>query len=61
MSSPSISTRPEVGCSKPGDHPQRRRLAAAAGAEQREELPLGELEVELANGDDVVEVLADLF
>ena len=41
-----------------GDHPQRRRLAAAGRAEQGEELALRDLEVELAHRDEVAELLA---
>ena len=41
-----------------GDHPQGRRLAAAARAEQGEELPLADVQVEIAHRDQVAEVLA---
>ena len=43
-----------------GDHPQRRRLAAAARAEQREELALADREAELVDGGEVAEALGDL-
>ena len=46
-SSPSIRTSPGGRLLEPGDHPQRRRLAAARGAEQGEELAAGDLEVHL--------------
>ena len=39
------------------DHAQRRRLAAARGAEHREELALVDLEGDVVDGDDVVEAL----
>jgi hypothetical protein len=42
-----------------GDHPQRRRLAAAARAEQREELAAGDVEVERADRHHVAEALRD--
>ena len=38
MGVPAIRISPEVGGSKPGDHPERRGLARAGRAEQREEL-----------------------
>ncbi len=38
-----------------GDQAQRRRLAAARGAEQREELAVMHLEIELGDRDDVAE------
>ena len=42
-----------------GDHPQRRRLAAARRPEERDELaPLGG-QVEVLDGDDVAELLLD--
>ena len=41
-----------------GDHPQRRRLAAAGGPEQREELARGDLEVDPVDRDRVLELLA---
>ena len=41
-----------------GDHPQNGRLARAGGAEQREELPVGDLEADVVDGDDVAEGLA---
>src|SRR5579862_25688 len=34
---------------EPGDHPQRRRLAAAARAEQREELALGDVDAHVVH------------
>ena len=46
-----------VGLLEAGDHPQRRGLAAARGAEQREELALSDLEVEAVDGDLVAEPL----
>src|SRR5262249_60473005 len=39
------------------DHPQRRRLAAARGAEEREELAAVDVERDAVDGDDVVELL----
>ena len=42
-----MSTRPAVGLLEPGDHPQRRGLAAARRPEQGEERPAGHDEVEL--------------
>ena len=44
---------------EPGDHPQRRRLAAARRAEQREELAAADLEVEVVDGHEVAEALRD--
>ena len=43
------------------DHPQGRRLAAAGGAEQREELPRLDRERDVVDGGDVVEALRDAF
>ena len=43
MSLPSTTMRPCVGPVEAGDEAQRRRLAAAGRAEQREELALAEL------------------
>jgi hypothetical protein len=40
---------------EPGDHPQRRRLSAARGPEQREELSRRYVQVERVDGDHVVE------
>ena len=42
-----------------GDHPQRRRLAAARRPEHREELALGDVEVDAPNGGEVAEALGD--
>ena len=42
-----------------GDEAEGRRLAAAGGAEQREELSLANLEIELPDGLDVAEALAE--
>ncbi len=41
-----------------GDHSQHRRLAAAGRPEQREELTLDDLQVDVVDGDHVAEVLA---
>ena len=43
-----------------GDHPQRRRLAAAGRADQHDELLVGDVEIDAAHGDCVVEVLDDV-
>ena len=42
------------------DHAQRGRLAAARGAEEREELPAADLEVDAVDGDDITEALRDV-
>jgi hypothetical protein len=44
-----------------GDQAQRRRLAAAARAEQGEELPGGDLEVDRVDRDHVLEALLERF
>ena len=59
MSLPSTVIVPAVGCSKPGDHPQRRRLAAAGRAEERHELAALGGQVEVEHGGDVAEPLLD--
>ena len=41
------------------DHPQRRRLAAAARSEQREELALDDLERDVVHRKRAAEALAD--
>jgi len=42
-----------VGLLEACDHPKRRCLAGTGGAEQREELAFGDVEVELVDRDDV--------
>ena len=42
---------------EPGEHPQRRRLAAAGRADEHEQLALGDLEREVVDGDRAVEAL----
>ncbi len=44
-----------------GDHPERRRLAAAARAEQREELSVSDRDVDVAHRFRLAEALADPF
>ena len=44
---------------EPGDHPQRRRLAAAGRSEQRDELAVGDVQVEPVDGDGLAVVLRD--
>ena len=46
MSLPPTSTRPRVGVVEAGDQPQQRGLAAARGAEKREELAGPDLEID---------------
>ena len=46
------------GCSKPASDAQQRRLAAAAGAEQGEELALADLERDVVHGPQGAEALA---
>jgi hypothetical protein len=41
---------------EPGDHPQRRRLAAAGGAEQDQKLAILDLEVDAVHGDDIAAI-----
>ena len=45
---------------QPGDHPQRRRLAAAGGTEQRHELAVGDVGVEAIDGDGRPVALGDV-
>src|SRR3546814_16235525 len=42
-----------------GQHAQQRGLAAARGAEQREELALEDVEGDVVDGDEVAETLGD--
>ena len=53
-STPPIETSPIVTSSRPGDHPQQRRLAAAGRADEHAELALGNLERERIDGLDAV-------
>ena len=48
-----------VGPLEAGDQPQRRRLAGAGRAQQREELAGGDLEIDPVDRDDVAVRLAD--
>ena len=43
-----------------GEHPQRRRLAAPARPQQREELPASHVEADAVDGDDLAEALHDV-
>ena len=52
--------RAGVGVLEPGDDAQQGRLAAAARAEQRGELPAGMLTDDVVEGDEVAEALADV-
>ena len=56
-SSPKISKLPVGRDLEAGDHAQRRGLAAARRAEQREELAVAIVEVDVVDGDDVAEPL----
>ena len=59
MSSPPSVTRAVVGLLEAGDDPQRRRLARARRAEQREELAVGDRQVDVVDRDDVAVGLPD--
>ena len=59
-SSPLSSIRPSVGLLEAPDHPQRGGLAAAARAEEAEELAVADLEVDVVNGEKGVVGLAAL-
>ena len=54
---PPMSTRPLGHGLEPRDHAQRRRLAAARRAEQRDELALRDLERDVVDGGDVAVLL----
>ena len=58
---PSMTTRPEVGVSKPGHDPERGRLPAAGRAEQGEELAGLERDVDLLDRREVAEFLVQLL
>src|SRR5256885_13968153 len=45
---------------EPGDHAQRRGLAAARRSQQADELALGDLQIEIADGGEGAERLAQL-
>ncbi len=59
MSRPGERDRSLVGRLEPGDHPQGGRLAGARRAEQGEELPAGDREVDAVDRHDVAEHLAN--
>ena len=48
-----------IGELEPGDHPQHHRLPTPRWAEQREEVPVCDPEVELVNSDVAPEALVD--
>jgi hypothetical protein len=52
---------PELGTSRPGNHPQHRGLAATAGAEQGHQLAILDRETDLVHGGDAAEMFADVF
>jgi hypothetical protein len=56
---PSIFTFAACRLLEPGDHAQGGRLAAARRPEHREELALGDVEVDIAHGDELAELLRD--
>ena len=53
---PPIRISPDADLLEPGDHPQRRRLAAARRADEHDELALGDLEVEVTDRDHIAAV-----
>ena len=50
---PSIVARPELGRTKPAEHPHGRRLAGAVRAQEPEDLAPLDLEREIAHGHEV--------
>ena len=58
--SPPIAISPSVMSSRPGDHAQRRRLAAARRPDQHDELLVGDVEIDAAHRLDLVVALHDL-
>ena len=58
---PPMRISPDVGLLEPGDHAEQRRLAAARGAEQDEELAFLGREVHAVDGVDLAEALTDVF
>ena len=59
--SPPMRTAPPVMSSRPGDHAQGRRLAAARRADQRDEFAVGDVEIDAAHGLDRAVALDQLF
>jgi hypothetical protein len=45
---------------EPRDHPHRRGLAAARGAEQHQELAIGDRQVEIVDADEAAPALAHI-
>ena len=54
-----VASQAGVGLFQPGDDPQGRRLAGGAGAEQAEELPGGDVQIDAAEGFDLSVTLGD--
>ena len=61
MSWPSIRILPGGRRLEAGQHAQERGLAAARGAEQREELALVDVEADIVDRVDVAELLGDVL
>ena len=51
---PPMRSSPSVMSSRPGDHVQRRRLPAARRADEDDELAVGDVEVDLVDGQRAV-------
>ena len=58
---PSSKDSSRAGALEAGDHAQRRGLAAAARAEQREELAGRDVQVYAAHGLEVAEALGEIY
>ena len=62
MSRPATRTRPPVATSSRSKQLEERRLARARRADEEDELALGDLEGDVAEGDDIALVdLGDVF
>ena len=61
MTSVADAERPVGDLLQTGDHPQAGGLAAARRADEDHELGVANVEVEVVDGDDVAEALADVL
>ena len=58
--SPSNSTRPSRLPDEAGHDPQQRGFAAAGGPEQRDQFAAGDIEIDVADRDEIVESMGNV-